>query len=62
MKVRLLTRWNGYVSNDIVSVSDARAEMLESEGIGRIVDRPEPEPKAEVGAEAPRPEPRAKKK
>lgn len=62
MKVRLLTRWNGYVSNDIVSVSDARAEMLESEGIGRIVDRPQPEPKAEVEDEAPEPKAKAKKK
>ena len=62
MKVRLLTRWNGYISNDIVSVSTARAEMLESEGIGRIIDRPQPEPKAEVEAEAPQPESKAKKK
>lgn len=62
MKVRLLTRWNGYLSNDIVSLSDARAEMLEKEGIGRIVDRPQPEPRAEVGAEAPQPETKAKKK
>ena len=58
MKVRLLTRWNGYVSNDIVSVSEARAEMLEKEGIGRIIDRPET---VEV-AETEKPEPRAKKK
>lgn len=58
MKVRLLTRWNGYMSNDIVSVSTARAEMLESEGIGRIIDRPAP-----VDAvEAEKPEPKAKKK
>lgn len=62
MEVRLLTRWNGYISNDIVSVSTARAEMLESEGIGRIIDRPQPEPRAEVEDEAPQPEPRAKKK
>lgn len=60
MKVQLLTRWNGYMSHEVVSVSDSRAEMLESEGIGRIIDRPEPveEPKVE----APKPEPRAKKK
>jgi len=58
VKVRLLTRWNGYVSNDIVSVSEARAEMLEKEGIGRIIDRPET---VEV-AETEKPEPRAKKK
>ncbi len=58
VKVRLLTRWNGYVSNDIVSVSEARAEMLESEGIGRIIDRP-----ATVDAvDAEKPEPKAKKK
>ena len=58
MKVRLLTRWNGYVSNDIVSVSEARAEMLESQGIGRIIDRPAP-----VDAvKAEKPEPKAKKK
>ena len=58
MKVRLLTRWNGYVSNDIVSVSEARAEMLESEGIGRIIDRPAT---AEVPeAEKPGPKPRKK--
>lgn len=62
MKVRLRTRWNGYLPNEIVSISDARAEMLESEGIGRIIDRPQPEPKAEVEAEAPQPEPKAKKK
>lgn len=58
MKVRLLTRWNGYMSNDIVSVSEARAEMLESEGIGRIIDRPET---VEV-AETEKPEPKPKKK
>lgn len=58
MKVRLLTRWNGYMSNDIVSVSEARAEMLEKEGIGRVIDRPEPV--EAVGAE--KPEPKAKKK
>lgn len=58
MKVRLLTRWNGYISNDIVSVSEARAEMLENEGIGRIIDRPET---VEV-AETEKPEPKAKKK
>ncbi len=58
VKVRLLTRWNGYVSNDIVSVSEARAEMLESEGIGRIIDRPAP---VEV-PEAEKPEPKARKK
>lgn len=58
MKVRLLTRWNGYVSNDIVSVSEARAEMLESQGIGRIMDRPVP---VEV-VEAEKAEPKAKKK
>lgn len=58
MKVRLLTRWNGYVSNDIVSVSEARAEMLESQGIGRIVDRPATVevPKSE------KPEPKPRKK
>ena len=56
MKVRLLTRWNGYLPNETVSISDARAEMLESEGIGRIIDRPAPveEPKVEA--------PKAKKK
>ena len=58
MKVRLLTRWNGYVSNDIVSVSEARAEMLESEGIGRIIDRPAPVKVPE--AEKPEPKPRKK--
>lgn len=58
MKVRLLTRWNGYMSNDIVSVSSARAEMLESEGIGRVMDRPAPVD----AAEAEKPEPKAKKK
>lgn len=58
VKVRLLTRWNGYISNDIVSVSEARAEMLENEGIGRIIDRPET---VEV-AETEKPEPKAKKK
>ena len=58
MKVRLLTRWNGYMSNDIVSVSTARAEMLESEGIGMIIDRPAPVD----AAEAEKPEPKAKKK
>jgi len=49
VKVRLLTRWNGYLPNEVVSVSDSRAEMLESEGIGRIIDRPAPveAPKAE---------------
>lgn len=58
MKVRLLTRWNGYVSNDIVSVSEARAEMLESQWIGRIIDRP-----ATVEApEAEKSEPKPKKK
>lgn len=62
MKVRLLTRWNGYMSNDIVSVSTARAEMLESEGIGRVINAPKPEPKAEVEANEPQPEPKAKKK
>lgn len=56
MKVRLLTRWNGYVSNDIVSVSEARAEMLENEGIGRIIDRPET---VEV-AETEKPKPKKK--
>jgi len=55
MKVRLLTRWNGYMSNDIVSVSTARAEMLESEGIGRVIDRPAP-------AEEVKAKPEAKKK
>ena len=58
VKVRLLTRWNGYVSNDIVSVSEARAEMLESQGIGRIIDRPAT---AEV-PEAEKPEPKPRKK
>lgn len=58
MKVRLLTRWNGYLPNEIVSISDARAEMLESEGIGRIIDRPDP---VEV-VEAEKVEPKAKKK
>lgn len=47
MKVRLLTRWNGCLPNEIVSVSDARAEMLEKEGIGKIIDRPNPEVVAE---------------
>ena len=58
VKVRLLTRWNGYLPNEIVSISDARAEMMENEGIGRIIDRPET---VEV-AETEKPEPRAKKK
>lgn len=58
MNVRLLTRWNGYLPNEIVSISDARAEMLEKEGIGRIIDRPDP---VEV-VEAEKPEPKAKKK
>lgn len=58
MNVRLLTRWNGYLPNEIVSISDARAEMLEKEGIGRIIDRPTP---VEV-VEAEKPEPKAKKK
>ena len=40
MNVRLLTRWNGYMANDIVSVSDDRAEYMEKEGICRIIDRP----------------------
>jgi len=68
MKVRLLTRWNGYMSNDFVSVSSARAEMLESEGIGRIIDRsakadaPKPEVKEEAADDAPKPEVKAKKK
>ena len=56
MKVRLLTRWNGYMSNDIVSVSETRAEYLEKEGIGRVIDRPAPV--EEVKAE----KPQAKKK
>lgn len=58
MNVRLLTRWNGYLPNEIVSVSDARAEMLEKEGIGRIIDRPV---HVEV-VEAEKTEPKAKKK
>lgn len=58
VKVRLLTRWNGCFAHEIVSVSDARAEMLESEGIGRIIDRPDP---VEV-VEAEKTEPKAKKK
>jgi hypothetical protein len=58
VKVRLLTRWNGYLPNEIVSLSDARAEALEKEGIGRIIDRPAP---VEV-VEAEKPEPKAKKK
>lgn len=58
MKVRLLTRWNGYMSNDIVSVSSARAEMLESEGIGRVMDRPA----AVEVPEAEKPEPKPRKK
>lgn len=56
--MRLLTRWNGYLPNEIVSISDARAEMLEKEGVGRIIDRPAP---VEV-VEAEKPEPKAKKK
>ena len=42
MKVRLSTRWASYMPNDIVSVSDERAEYLEKEGIGRDIDRPSP--------------------
>ena len=42
MKVRLSTRWASYMPNDIVSVSDERAEYLEKEGIGRVIDRPSP--------------------
>lgn len=42
VKVRLLTRWASYMPNEIVSVSDERAEYLEKEGIGRVIDRPSP--------------------
>lgn len=51
MEVRLLTRWNGFLPGHIVSVSDDRAEMLEREEIGKIIERPEPE----VVAEKPKP-------
>lgn len=47
MKVRLLTRWASYMPNDIVSVSDERAEYLEKEGIGRVINVPQPEAKVE---------------
>lgn len=40
VNVRLLTRWADRMPNDIVSVSNERAEYLEKEGIGRIIDRP----------------------
>lgn len=71
VKVRLLTRWNGYLPNEIVSLSDARAETLEKEGIGRVIDRPEPveaveaekpEPVEAAADEAPNPKPKPKKK
>lgn len=52
VKVRLLTRWNGYLPNDIVSLSDARAEMLENEGIGKVIDRPAPVEEAKAKPEA----------
>lgn len=52
MKVRLLTSWNGYLPNDIVSLSDARAEMLEKEGIGRVIDRPTPVEEVKAKPEA----------
>lgn len=52
VKVRLLTRWNGYMTHDIVSVSDERAEMLEKEGIGRVIDRPAPAKEVKAKPEA----------
>ena len=52
MKVRLLTRWAAYMPNEIVSVSDERAEYLEKEGIGRVIDRPEPVEEVKAKPEA----------
>jgi len=52
VKVRLLTRWNGYMTHDIVSVSDERAEMLEKEGIGKVIDRPAPVEEVKAKPEA----------
>jgi hypothetical protein len=58
MEVRLLTRWGSRLQGDVVSVSDARAQALQEEGIGRIINVPKvEEPKAEE-AEGPK----AKKK
>jgi hypothetical protein len=52
VKVRLLTRWNGYMSGEVVSLSDARAEYLEKEGIGRVIDRPAPVEEVKAKPEA----------
>ena len=55
VEVRLLTRWGSRLQGDVVSVSDARAQALQEEGIGRIINVPKvEEPKVE--------EPKAKKK
>ena len=52
MRLQLLTRWNGYMGNDIISVSDERAIAMQEAGIGRVLDQPKVEKPAE---EAPKP-------
>ena len=52
VRLQLLTRWNGYMGNDIISVSDERAIAMQEAGIGRVLDQPKVETPAE---EAPKP-------
>lgn len=53
MLVRLVTRWGSWMANDVVSVSDARAEALQEAGIGRIIDAIKPKVEEAPEEEAP---------
>ena len=53
MRVRLMTRWAGWMQNDVVSVSDARAVAMQEAGIGRIIDAIKPKVEEAPEEEAP---------